>query len=167
MNKQPADIYRKIKFWSLKVVLVLLVLTLPATVFAWPTDSQWIPLVKGGSPIQDNESDATGGVNVVPNDGSNPAAYIYNDGAYLYYRLRLDANPSGGGQGLFSQFGWGFEIDTDQNAADMQQLLDDSAKRGRPHVGRHRRETHHVRSRTSYARPARQPQRTRAAPARA
>jgi uncharacterized repeat protein (TIGR01451 family) len=90
---------------------------------AWPADSQWLELVKGGAAIQDLEADANGGVNVVPNDGSNAAAYIYNDGSYLYYRIRLDGDPTKGGNGVFAQFGWGFEIDTDQNADDYEWLI--------------------------------------------
>lgn len=90
---------------------------------AWPAESQWLELVKGGVAIQDNESDANGGVNVVPSDGSHAAAFIYNDGSYLYYRLRLDADPTQGGNGVFAQFGWGFEIDTDQNADDYEWLI--------------------------------------------
>lgn len=113
----------RFKFPGIVVLLTLFFLALPAIAFAWPTDSQWLPLVQGGSPIQDAENDANGGVNVVPNDGSSPAAYISNDGTYLYYRLRLDADPTGGGTGVFSQFGWGFEIDTDQNADDYEWLI--------------------------------------------
>jgi uncharacterized repeat protein (TIGR01451 family) len=94
-----------------------------SSAFAWPADSQWLELVKGGSAIQDDEGDANGGVNVVPDDGSHAAAYIYNDGTYLYYRLRLDDDPTQGGNGVFAQFGWGFEIDTDQNADDYEWLI--------------------------------------------
>ena len=92
---------------------------------AWPAESQWLELVKGGGPIQDSETDRSGSVNVVPNDGSHAAAFIYNDGSYLYYRLRIDDDPtaSGGGSGTFKQFGWGFEIDTDQNADDYEWLI--------------------------------------------
>jgi uncharacterized repeat protein (TIGR01451 family) len=107
---------------ALSGLAMLLLLAWSASAWAWPTDSQWIKLVKGGTPIQDDEGDANGGVNVVPNDGSHAAAFIYNDGAYLYYRIRLDGDPTGN-NGIFDQFGWGFEIDTDQNAADYEWLI--------------------------------------------
>jgi uncharacterized repeat protein (TIGR01451 family) len=101
-----------------------MILVMPALSFAWPTDSQWIPLTKGGLVLQDSESDAQGSRNIVPNDGSSPASYIFNDGTYLNYRIRLDADPTGiGGQGLLGPFGWGFEIDIDQNADDYEWLV--------------------------------------------
>ncbi|WP_136797747.1 DUF11 domain-containing protein [Desulfosediminicola ganghwensis] len=116
------------KLLGIAILLSALNLLLAATAWAWPTDSQWLELVKSGKPIQDSESDANGGVNVVP-DYTNPdkdtpaAAYVYNDGSYLYYRLRLDGDPTQGGNGVFAQFGWGFEIDIDQNADDYEWLI--------------------------------------------
>ncbi len=102
---------------------LLLSISFASSALAWPADSQWIELVKGGTAIQDAERDANGGVNVVPDDGTHAAAFIYNDGTYLYYRLRLDGAPDQGGNGILSQFGWGFEIDTDQNADDYEWLI--------------------------------------------
>ena len=104
------------------LAVLLWLIILPSSAMAWPTDSQWLELVKDDSPIQDAENDASGGVNVVPDDDTHAAAYIYNDGAYLYYRIRVDSDPSGN-NGVFAQFGWGFEIDTDQNAADYEWLI--------------------------------------------
>lgn len=103
------------------VLLALLALS-PAPALAWPSNNQWIPIVKGGLPIQDNETDANGGVNVVPNDGSSPAAYLANDGSYLFYRMRIDSTPLGG-NGILAQFGWGLELDTNQNADDYEWLI--------------------------------------------
>lgn len=115
----------------LVTVLTLSCLVLLGTItsaWAWPTDSQWIPVPKGGSAIQDPQSDAQGSRNVVPDDGTNPAAYIFNDGVNIYFRFRLDADPTGSGSGssgngLLQQYGWGFEIDTDQNADDYEWLM--------------------------------------------
>jgi uncharacterized repeat protein (TIGR01451 family) len=102
----------------------LIVLSCATELFAWPTDSQWLPVPKGGNAIQDPQSDAQGSRNVVPDDGSTPAAYTYNDGINLYFRFRLDDDPTGtGGQGLLQPYGWGFEIDTDQNADDYEWLM--------------------------------------------
>lgn len=96
-----------------------------STGWAWPTDNQWHPVPKGGTAIQDPQSDAQGSRNVVPDDaGGTPAAYTFNDGVSIHFRFRLDDDPSGtGGQGLLQSFGWGFEIDTDQNADDYEWLM--------------------------------------------
>ena len=114
-------------FWFLLALLI----GMQATAFAWPTDSQWIPIPKGGSGIlddhtsggKDGNNDANGGVNIVPYSGATPAAYTYNDGTYIHFRLRLDARPDQGGNGILAQFGWGVEIDTDQNADDYEWLI--------------------------------------------
>ncbi len=121
-----------LKFLISTLATVALCLFLVTNSWAWPSDSQWIPLPKGGDPIlddhitggKDGDTDATGSVNVVPFSGETPAAYIYNDGDYLYYRIRLDSDPTGsGGRGILQSFGWGFEIDTDQNADDYEWLI--------------------------------------------
>ena len=125
MDRRVNNIYRLLKSSAALLLLVAAALLLkPASAFAWPTDSQWIPLLKGGAVLQDDEGDANGERNVVPNDGSSPAAYLFNDGTYLNYRIRLDDDPSGtGGQGLLRPYGWGFEIDIDQNPDDYEWLV--------------------------------------------
>lgn len=116
-----------LKIHKLRVLglCLFLFLSILSEAFAWPTDGQWIPLPRGGAPITDDEGDTQGSRNVVPDDGTFPAAYIYNDGSYLYYRMRLDEDPtaSGAGQGILQSFGWGFEIDIDQNAYDYEWLI--------------------------------------------
>lgn len=107
----------------LRILIILVALGVAGVAHAWPSDNQWRVLAKGGGPIQDLEGDANGGVNVVPNDGTHPAAYIYNDGTYLFYRLRLDGRPDAGGNGILAQFGWGFEVDIDQDADDYEWLV--------------------------------------------
>jgi uncharacterized repeat protein (TIGR01451 family) len=123
MSIQPADIYQKIKLTGLTVFLVFLFMALPSVAMAWPTDSQWIPVLKNGDPLRDDDLDASNWVNIVPDNGTSPAAYFYNDGSYLYYRIRLDDDPRApSGTGL-RPFGWGFEIDTDQNPDDYEWLV--------------------------------------------
>lgn len=94
---------------------------------AWPLANEWIPIyAPEGSGVQDpgGQADTTGngnnGTDIV-GDATNAAAYIYNDGIDLYFRLRLDADPSQGG-GL-SAFGWGVLIDTDLDAHDYEFML--------------------------------------------
>ena len=106
------------------VLCGLLLALLASNVFAWPTSSQWIAVPKNGSPIHDPQGDANGSRNIVPDGGNLSAAYVFNDGVNIYFRFRLDDDPTGtGGQGLLKSFGWGFEIDTDQNADDYEWLM--------------------------------------------
>ncbi|MFC1494904.1 hypothetical protein ACFL6W_06480 [Thermodesulfobacteriota bacterium] len=101
----------------------LLLLIFSAPVYAWPTDSQWIPVYKGGIYLQDSTGDAQGSRNIV-SDPANDAAFIYNDGQYIHFRLRLDQTPAGtGGQGYLKSFGWGVEIDTNLNNGDYEWLM--------------------------------------------
>lgn len=95
----------------------------PSQVHAWPTTSQWIPIYKSSAYLQDPTGDANGARNIV-SDTNNPAVFIFNDGTNLFFRLRLDNNPSGqGGQGALQAFGWGVEFDTNQNAGNYEWLL--------------------------------------------
>ncbi|MDT8442799.1 MAG: DUF11 domain-containing protein [Desulfuromonadales bacterium] len=112
------------KLAKMVILSFLLFVTSVTSAFAWPSSSQWIPVPKGGTAIQDPQGDAQGARNIVPDDNITPAAYIYNDGINIYFRFRLDDDPTGsGGQGLLQSFGWGFEIDTDQNADDYEWLM--------------------------------------------
>ena len=96
---------------------------LPSPVHAWPTTSQWIPVYKSSALLQDPSGDASGSRNVV-SDPTNDAAFIFNDGTYINFRLRLDKDPSGtGGQGLLQAFGWGVALDTNQNPGNYEWLF--------------------------------------------
>ncbi|MBN1663729.1 MAG: DUF11 domain-containing protein [Deltaproteobacteria bacterium] len=109
--------------FCLVIALLFVFLLTPASIFAWPTTNEWIPVYKNGIYLQDPNGDTNGSRNVV-SDSSNPAAYIFNDGTYLYFRLRLDQDPSGtGGQGLLKSFGWGVLFDTNLNPGDYEWLM--------------------------------------------
>ncbi len=102
---------------------LLICLAAPGFVRAWPGTGEWIPVYKGGVFLQDPSGDASGSRNIVA-DPTHDAAFIFNDGQYIYFRLRLDESPEGkGGQGLLQSFGWGVEIDTNLTAADYEWLL--------------------------------------------
>jgi uncharacterized repeat protein (TIGR01451 family) len=102
--------------------LFLLVL-FPSSAHAWPTTSQWVPVYKNGVYLQDPSKDASGARDIV-SDATHPAAFMFNDGTYIHFRLRLDADPSGqGGQGLLQPYGWGVLIDTNMNPANYEWLL--------------------------------------------
>ncbi len=112
----------RIKSFLIPFVIALCCL-IHSTLLAWPGTSQWIPVYKGSVFLQDPNGDAQGSRNIV-SDPSNDAAFIYNDGQYIYFRLRLDESPEGtGGQGFLKSFGWGVEIDTNLNNGDYEWLL--------------------------------------------
>jgi len=105
------------------LLFLFIFLLVPSLGHAWPATGQWIPVYKGGVMLQDASGDANGSRNVV-SDATHAAAFIFNDGAYLYFRLRLDQDPSGqGGQGLLQPYGWGVALDTDQNAGTYEWLF--------------------------------------------
>ena len=66
----------------------------PAVVLAWPTTNQWIPIYKSGLLLQDPNNDAQGSRNIVSYP-TRAAVFIFNDGTYVYFRLRLDKSPAG------------------------------------------------------------------------
>ena len=106
---------------------LLLVCLFPALAFAWPLDGQWITLTRSYSGLTDRISDSQGGANdprdIVTNDPAYPAAYVFNDGTYMYYRIRVDGNAlNNQGNGL-QPFGWGFVIDTDNDFSDYEWLV--------------------------------------------
>jgi len=112
---------RKSKYICLLFLFILLFS--PSIVFAWPTTDQWNPIYRGGTILQDPSSDANGSRNVV-SDATHAAAFTSNDGTYMYFRLRLDDDPTGtGGQLLLQSFGWGFEVDINQDAGDYEWLV--------------------------------------------
>jgi len=73
--------------------------------------------------MDDPGGDSNGSRNIV-GDSSHGSAAISNDGSYIYFRLRLDDDPSGtGGQGYLQSFGWGFDIDTDGDLGTYEWLM--------------------------------------------
>ena len=124
-NKKSSNCKTKTKVFSICTILFsfLLVFLLSGYVHAWPASGEWVPVYKGGIYLQDPNGDASGSRNVV-SDANNPAAYIFNDGTYIYFRLRLDKDPTGsGGQGLLQPYGWGVELDTNLNSSNYEWLM--------------------------------------------
>ncbi len=111
-------------FKHILFVILLLASTMAAsTVSAFPTDdSDWIPIYYGGAYMGDPDSDANpSGVNFIGDD-TYPAAYTYNDGTYVYYRMRLDDTPEAPG-GDLKAFGWGLLINTDDDAGTFEYMV--------------------------------------------
>ena len=105
------------------IFFLIFIIHFPVNLFAWPTSGQWIPVYRNNIILQDSISDANGSRNIV-SDSNNVAAFIYNDGTYIYFRLRLDSDPSGGGgQGFLQPYGWGVLLDTNLNASNYEWLI--------------------------------------------
>jgi uncharacterized repeat protein (TIGR01451 family) len=116
--------------WALLLIVLALALAVPSYALAWPVDSEWFPLTKSGGVFFDPAGDAAGSRDIVGSDttvagsctaASCPSAYIFNDGTYLHFRLRLNADPRGGG-GL-APFGWGLLIDTNGVLTDYEWMI--------------------------------------------
>ena len=105
------------------LLTVLLLISLPAAVLAWPDDAQWMPIYRGGLYVQDDNGDTNGSRNIV-SDSNNAAAFLHNDGTTMFFRMRLDDDPSGsGGQKELQSFGWGAEFDTNKDASGYEWLI--------------------------------------------
>ncbi len=78
----------------------------------FPADGDWRVLYCGGVPSYDDVADQASAVNDrdVVGDALHPALYMYSDGTYVYFRMRLDDDPSTGTE--FRPFGWGVEFDS-------------------------------------------------------
>ncbi|MDT8316975.1 MAG: DUF11 domain-containing protein [bacterium] len=114
---------KAIKIISFFLLGIFLALT-PRISFAWPTDADWIAVYRGTDTIDDLEGDAAGSRDIVGDTTTPyPAAYISNDGTYINYRIRLDDDPLNNPRTELDPFGWGFIIDTDQNADDYEWMV--------------------------------------------
>ncbi len=106
------------------IFLLALVLTavLPHSAWAWPTNGDWIPIYNGSDMLSDPQKDSTGSRDIV-GDPTNAAAYLFNDGNYIYFRVRLDADPRDNSGVALGPFGWGFLLDLNQNLDDYEYMI--------------------------------------------
>lgn len=90
---------------------------LAASAQTWPADESWRVLTCGGVPSYDGVADQAGASNErdVVGDSADPALYIYSDASFVYFRMRVDSDPSSGSE--LRPFGWAVEFDSD---ADLQ-----------------------------------------------
>ncbi|MBN2359160.1 MAG: thrombospondin type 3 repeat-containing protein [Deltaproteobacteria bacterium] len=86
----------------------------------FPDAANWVVLTRQGVPISDPTDDATRPRDII-GDATYPAAYIYRDPTYLYFRLRLNDDPRHNATD-FKPFGWGVEFDTDNDLDDYEFL---------------------------------------------
>jgi hypothetical protein len=101
-----------------------LLLPVGASAQTWPTDDQWRVLECGGVPSFDPLADQAGASNDrdVVGDAGAPALYFFGDADFLYFRMRVDADP--GTSGDFRPFGWGVELDTDGDRTTYELLVE-------------------------------------------
>jgi len=108
----------------LPLLLAPLFSLMPAMALAWPNDADWIAIYRGVDPVDDTLNDAAGSRDIVGDTTTPyPAAYISNDGTYINFRIRLDDDPLNNPRTALDPFGWGFIIDTDQNADDYEWMV--------------------------------------------
>lgn len=88
----------------------------------WPADDEWLVLYCGDRPAFDPLADEPGATNErdVVGDDAQPAAYIFGDADFVYFRLRVDSEPTTGTD--LNPFGWAVEIDTDWDRTDYELL---------------------------------------------
>ncbi len=77
-------------------------------------DTGWVPIERNGIVLGDVSGDENSNRDVV-GDASNPAVYAYRNSTHIFFRMRLNATPIQG-SGLAS-FGWGVEMDTNNDLA--------------------------------------------------
>jgi len=105
------------------LLLTLVLVMLPTSAQAWPADTSWNPLYyNGGNYVDDPEKDSATSRDIV-GDATYPAASMYNDGTYIYFRQRLDEDPRDNSLTGLDPFGWGFLFDTDGDSGDYEFML--------------------------------------------
>ena len=116
---------------AVNVLLLLALLLFPAGAFAqtFPADADWVPVMRDGAPVADIEGDVTGSRDIV-GDTTDGAAFVFSDGTYLYFRLRLDEDPRDNSGVALDPFSWGieFEADGDLNTYEGLVMVDGITK---------------------------------------
>ena len=108
------------------VVGGLLLLPAAATAQTWPADGQWRVLMCGGAPAFDPVADEPAATNErdVVGDAGQPALYVFTDATHLFFRMRVDDDPTSGGS--LRPFGWAveFDVDTDRTTYEVIAIVD-------------------------------------------
>ncbi|MBW6512362.1 MAG: DUF11 domain-containing protein [Desulfuromonadaceae bacterium] len=109
------------RLFTLLLFSAALLLIAATHVHAWPADSDWIPIYRGTEMLSDDNDANPSSLDIV-GDATNSAAYLFNDGNYMHFRIRLDADPMANATSL-KQFGWGFLLDLNQNFDDYEFMI--------------------------------------------
>jgi uncharacterized repeat protein (TIGR01451 family) len=116
---------RMVKSLKISFFMIALMLALPLSAWGWPTAGDWIAVPRGFSFLSDPQSDAIGNdARDIVGDATYPVAYVFNDGNYVHYRMRVDKDPRMDPvTGALRPFGWGFLIDTDNSSDDYEYMV--------------------------------------------
>ncbi len=109
--------------FRLVIAVLFVVVTMTIARIASAQDfpnAKWTPLTKNGIPIGDATADTTPAPHDIVGDEQNPAAYIFQDATYLYFRVRVNGQPFPLTE--LEQVGWGCVVDTD-GALDTYEFL--------------------------------------------
>jgi large repetitive protein len=90
---------------------------------AYPSDSQFIPFMLGGSPFGDVPNDESPGSADLVGNATFPVAFLAYDGTYLYFRMRVNEDPRNSQKTGFQNFAWGYLINTTGVAGTYQWML--------------------------------------------
>jgi hypothetical protein len=90
----------------------------------FPADGEYDPLDCGPNTMWDPVADEPGAIDErdIVGDDADPAGFRTDDGEFLYLRLRLESDPLEA-SGALRPFGWGFEIDLDEDLSTYEILL--------------------------------------------
>jgi uncharacterized repeat protein (TIGR01451 family) len=116
------NFFRAIRLLTFTILICCPILFSAQTASAWPSDSDWNPLYRAGTFVDDPESDSATSRDIV-GDTTMAAASLYNDGTYIYFRIRLDDDPRDNTLTALDPFGWGFLIDTDGDTGDYEYMI--------------------------------------------
>src|SRR6266481_9485844 len=104
------------------VLIAFLLRSASSAAQIFPPDNGWEPVTIGGNVLHDMAGDVSVGANARDIVGDvNPAAFVSADDAYVYFRLRVAANPLNAG--VWVSFGWGVEIDTNDSKGNYEELV--------------------------------------------
>ena len=104
---------------------VIILISLPNLALAWPADNDWHAIYRGLDQLGDPQKDATGNdARDIVGDTTNSAAYLYSDGNFIYFRIRVDSDPRQNvTTGTMIPFGWGLLVDTNENLDDYEYMV--------------------------------------------
>jgi hypothetical protein len=99
-------------FVSISMTLAALAASGDAGAQSFPSGAGWTALMRGTSELVDATGDQSPSWMDVIGSAGSPAVQIGNDGTYLFFRIRINGDPTNG-SGWRSNTAWGCVIDAD------------------------------------------------------
>jgi len=115
--RNPA-VDKMLRLFAILFLSIILIIPLTRSVYAWP--SSWITYTKGGDALWDPDDESPKPIDI-RGDSSNPAGFYGQDSSGLYFRQRVDGDPSG--PGMFAQYMWSVLVESDGDPATYEWLL--------------------------------------------